>query len=202
MRRNSPGGEAKGWLTRARAHIPAVAAGATLAALSGGTALAAAPTCISNAAYLVVEAPHKDSVGNSYIVRDRTAAPKSACSIKPAAGDVVIGGADDPYFLLRLAGRYLLIDAGSGPDRTLIIRDLKAGTTAFEGGYSDEDITITAAKATFWATSEAKPTKKTCKDLASILKNGLTPVIETQTTFDLVTGKLQTSKSSRCSTRQ
>ncbi len=185
-----------------RALMTAVVLGAGLAAGSGAEARAAAPTCISNAAYLVVETPHKDGVGNSYIVRDRTAAPKSACSTKPAAGDVVIGSADDPYFLLRLAGRYLLLDAGTGPDRTLVIRDLKAGTTAFEGGYADNEISITPAKATFWATSDTPATKKTCKTFATITKDGLTPVIEVETTFDLVTGKLKASKTMRCSAHQ
>ncbi len=192
------GGGAAGW----RAFMAAAGLSAGLAAGIGGEAHAAPPTCISNVAYLVVEAPHKDGVGNSYIVRDRTAAPKSACSLKPAPGDVVVGSTDDPYSLLRLSGRYLLLDSGTGPDRTLVIRDLKTGTTAFEGGYSDEDITITPAKATFWATSDIPATKKSCKTFAAITKDGLTPVIETQTVFDLITGKLKSAKVTRCSAKQ
>ena len=175
----------------------AVAAGLALA----GPALAA-PSCVSSAAFLVVAVPHGNAVGNSFIIRDAKAVPKPACSTKPAKGDVVIGGKDDPYYLLKLAGRYLLLDAGTGPDRTLIIRDLASGTTLFEGGYSNADIAMDTERATFWAASKAKPTVANCRDIATITKDGLTPAIETLTTFDFATGELTGSEAIRCTAHQ
>lgn len=167
-----------------------------------GQAVAAAPKCVSNEAFLVVEAPHKDGVGNRYIVRDNRATQKPACSTRKAPGDQTIGAADDPYFLLKLAGPYLLIDSGTGPDRDLIIRDLANGKTLFSGGYSDDDVKIDASHASFWATSDQKPTKRNCPDLASITASGLTPVIEAEASFDFATGKVTRSGKSRCSAHQ
>ncbi len=177
-------------------------AGPAMAGPSPPGAAPAAPVCVSNADFLVVELPHEDAVGSSFIIRDAKAEPKPACSTAPTPGDVVIGGKDDPYSLLKLAGRYLLLDSGTGPDRSLIIRDLTSGTALFEGGYSDADIAIDTERATFWAASRAKASAANCRDLATITRDGLTPVIETLTTFDFASGELTGSEATRCIAHQ
>lgn len=167
-----------------------------------GAQAATRPVCTENADYLVVELPHRDSVGNSYIVRDKTAGQSPVCSTRAAKGDFVVGrqkGDDaDPFFLLRLEGPYLLIDSGTGPDRDLVIYDLKARKAVYSGGYSDEDIRFGAGQAVFWAMSSETATKKTCPKIASITKNGLTPTIETETTFDYATGAVTPGTAKRC----
>jgi hypothetical protein len=173
-------------------------------ALAAGlaTPTLAAPKCTSNASYLIVEVSHGEDVGNTYLVRDNTASPKPACSTKKLKTDYVVGSHDDPFYLLKLVGHHLLIDAGTGPDRGLVIYDLASKKEVFSGGYSDEDIKIDASKAVFWTDSPEKPTKKNCKDLASIMKNGLTPMIETLVTFDFSSDTLTKSNSLRCSAQQ
>ncbi|SHE77815.1 hypothetical protein SAMN02745157_0916 [Kaistia soli DSM 19436] len=171
-------------------------------ALAAATPALAAPKCTSNASFLIVEVPHGEDVGNTYLVRDNTASPKPVCSTKKLKTDLVIGSRDDAFYLLKLVGNYFLIDAGTGPDRDLLIYDLASKKEVFSGGYSDDDIKIDSAKAVFWTGSAEKPTKKNCKDLASIQKNGLTPVIEQLVTFDFTSGTLTKSNSLRCSAEQ
>ncbi|MBZ9934695.1 hypothetical protein LB518_00190 [Mesorhizobium sp. BR1-1-16] len=173
-------------------------------ALAAGlaTPALAAPKCTSNASYLIVEVSHGEDVGNTYLVRDNTASPKPACSTKKLKTDFVVGSRDDAFYLLKLVGNYLLIDAGTGPDRDLLIYDLASKKQVFSGGYSDDDIKIDSSKVVFWTGSAEKATKKNCKDLASIEKNGLTPVIEALATFDFTSGKLTRSNNLRCSAEQ
>ena len=179
--------------------LAALCLGATLGA---PPLAAAAPTCTGNADYLVVEIPHKDDAGNRYIVRDKSADPKPACSAKAAKGDFAIGGAEDAFYLLKLVGGTLLIDAGTGPDRELRIYDLANRKLAFAGGYDSDDIAIDAKGASFWTPNGAKATKKNCPDLAQIEGNGLTPRIEVQARFDFAAGTLTKAKETRCRATQ
>ncbi|HWJ75384.1 MAG TPA: hypothetical protein VNX29_19660 [Kaistia sp.] len=190
------------WTMTRNAGVCAAAIATIGFALAAATPALAAPTCTSNASYLIVEVPHDGDVGSSYLVRDNTASPKPACSAKKLKTDYVVGSRDDAFFLLKLVGHHLLIDAGTGPDRGLVIYDLASKKEVFSGGYSDEDIKIDASKAVFWTDSPEKPTKKNCKDLATIMKNQLTPMVETLVTFDFASGTLTKSNSQRCTTRQ
>jgi len=132
----------------------------------------------------------------------RKVAPKPACSTKKAKGDRVIGTNDDSYFLLKLAGPYLLLDAGTGPDRAIDIFDLRSGKTLFSGGYDDETFKADATGASFFAATSTKATRKNCPDLAKIEKNWLTPVIEVRTRFDFATGTVTKSNDQRCRATQ
>lgn len=181
----------------------------TLAALAFCGALAsvpqfaaAAPNCTSDADYLVVEVPHKDDAGNSYIVRDKAAHPKAACSTKAAKGDYVIGGADDAFYLLKLVGSTLLIDSGTGPDRELRIYDLRARTLVYSGGYDSDTIAIDATGASFWTPSGAQATAANCPDLAQIETNGLTPVIDVKARFDFAANTLEKGAETHCRATQ
>jgi len=180
-----------------------------IAALGFGLALAvlpavaaAAPTCTGNAEYLVVEIPHKDDAGNRYIIRAKGADPKPACSARAAKGDYAIGGAEDAFYLLKLVGGTLLIDAGTGPDRELRIYDLASRKLVFSGDYDSDDIAIDATGASFWVPGGAKATKKNCPDLAQIEENGLTPRIEVKARFDFAAGTLAKAKETRCRATQ
>ena len=175
---------------------------ALAATLAAGPAFAAAPTCVSNADWLVVEQPHKDGVGNSYIIRDTKSTPKPACSLKPAKGDRVIGTSEDPFTLLKLIGNDLLIDSGTGPDRTLLIYDLRNGKTVFQGGYDDEDFKADATGASFWVQRPTKATAKNCPDLASIKKNDLTPTLFALARFDAAQGTVTVSNKTQCRATQ
>lgn len=175
---------------------------AALATLIAAPALAAGPTCASNADWLIVEKPHKDDVGNSYIVRSKSASPQAACSTKAAKGDRVIGTNDDPFFLLKLAGNYLMIDAGTGPDRGLVIYDLRDGSEIFSGGYDDESFKADVAGASFWTETGAKATRKNCPNIAAIEKDYLTPTIEAKARFDFAKGAVTVSKDTRCRATQ
>ena len=175
---------------------------AALASLIAAPALAAGPTCTSNADWLIVEKPHKDDVGNSYIVRSKAASPQPACSTKAAKGDRVIGKSDDPFFLLKLAGNYLMIDAGTGPDRGLVIYDLRDGSEIFSAGYDDETFKADATGASFWTETGAKATRKNCPNIAAIEKDYLTPTIEAKARFDFAKGAVTVSKDTRCRATQ
>ncbi|MCX5512498.1 hypothetical protein C3941_04625 [Kaistia algarum] len=146
--------------------------------------------------------PNKDDAGNSYIVRDKAAHPKAACSTKAAKGDYVVGSADDAFYLLKLVGSTLLIDSGTGPDRELKIFDLKTRKLVYSGGYDSDTIAIDTEGASFWTPSSAKATAANCPDLAQIETNGLTPVIDVQARFDFAANTLEKGAETHCRATQ
>lgn len=162
----------------------------------------AKPVCTQNDRYLIVEKPYKDSVGNSYIVREKDGDAKPACAFRAQKGDFVIGNPNsedgDPFFLLKLKDQYLFIDSGTGPDRELVIYNLASRGRIYANGYSDEDISFGDSRATFWAASDEKPTKKTCPKLHAIEKDGFTAGIEVEAAFDYASGQVSTGPGRRC----
>ncbi len=174
--------------------------------ISAPAQAAPAVHCASNSLYLVAAVERDGSVGERLIVKNNAAGTKAACNAKIGKSDFVIGSKDgeddDAYYLLRLEGKYLLIDDGTGPDRTLLIYDLARKARVFMAGYSEEDFDADAKSASFWMSTEQKPTKQNCKDLAEIKKNDLTPAIEIRATFDFTTGTLSKSTQARCVAHQ
>lgn len=159
---------------------------------------AAGPNCTRDGDFIVVEVSHGADVGNSYIIRRAGAASAAACTKKALKGDRIIGKADDPFYFLKLAAPYLMLDSGTSGTRELVIFDLRSGKQIFQGGYDEASFKADAHGARFFAATQKKATAANCPELAVIKKNGMTPVIDIKARFDVTTGLVTKSNETQC----
>ena len=127
----------------------------------------------------VLDVARTDEVGDDIYV---TPAPKARCAPDPAAWKVTPPHAAD-YFLGR-SRNALVIDEGSGDARVVHVFDVAAKAEGFSSPYA-EPIYLKGPVLTFWKPSEAKATRANCRDYAAIVKQGLTPALQIETTVDL-----------------
>ena len=127
----------------------------------------------------VLDAARTDDVGDDIYV---TPKGKAHCAPDPAAWKVTPPHAAD-YFLGR-SRNALLIDEGTGDARVLHVFDLAKKAEGFSSPYA-EPIYLKGAVLTFWKPSDAKANRGNCRDFAGIVKRGLTPALQTETTVDL-----------------
>ncbi|MDQ0504316.1 hypothetical protein [Xanthobacter agilis] len=174
-------------------------AGMAAFVLPTGLALAApGPVCMRDGGFLVVELPHANAVGNSYIVRGSAAGQAPQCNATAAPGDYIVGKDEDPFFLSKLAGSYMFIDSGTGPTRELLIYDLKTHQQVYKNIYDSESLKRDGNHVVFWAASQEPATKKTCRDLRKFKQQGFEAGLQVRATFDLGTGKVSVGGKTRC----
>ena len=199
-------------------RVPAIAAG--LLALSAAPALANPfpPTvwqCLRNDQITVLANEKTEDVGTRFLVRTSTGDLKADCLVEQRPTDVVIGGGDDSaYYYIALAKTFLILDAGTGPDRGLAIFNLPSAKPVFEGGYSvqgncsptagceSDEFTIGENGVTFWREVKDKATAKNCKDYAKFMKTTGSAAIEEKSLFRFSTQKIESLKDRRCVQQQ
>lgn len=167
--------------------------------------------CMRNDQVTVLANEKVPDVGTRFLVRKTTGSLKADCEVEQRPSDVVIGGdPDSAYYYISLAGRNLILDEGTGPDRQLAIYDLPSTTPVFTGGYSvqdscnpttgceSEDFRIDADGLTFWRTLKDKATARNCRDYAKFMKTTGSAVIEEKSFFRFAGHRLESLKDRRC----
>ncbi|TCT04188.1 hypothetical protein [Aquabacter spiritensis] len=158
-----------------------------LVLLAGGVAEAAAPRpkCLAAPGLQVVYAERADSVGSTILVQSLKPGETRPCGFQKRAGDYAVGGPDDADYVLGLAGSILVLDQGTGPDRTLALYDLAARRVALTRAYdSDAPVAITPTQISF-AGIVGPATAATCPAFREYKKNGLEAVLVREVTVRL-----------------
>lgn len=175
--------------------------------------------CYRNESFTVLATDKKDEVGTRFLVRKSTPAIKADCAIEQRPGDRVIGegtSADDMLSLsyIALVKPLLILDSGTGPDRELVIKDLRSGKQVLQAGYSVQDtcdpttgcesdeFRIDEKGLTFWRELAEPATAKNCQNYARFMKTTGSAAIEEKTFFNFSTMKTEAQKARRCVARQ
>lgn len=149
--------------------------------------------------YIVLESQHQP---NDILIKYRlNPNDKVNCQFHFEKGDFLIREQeDDAQYFLGLQGDFLLLDHGTGPDRSFTVWNLKKRVEVFSSDYSDP--TKPGLNSfTFWKeTSEGNVNN--CPDYKKITSDSLTPIVETQVTLDLSTMKIIKSNNVRCVAHQ
>lgn len=100
------------------------------------------------------------------------------------------------YFLAKW-NLFLIIRSENGPRRKLIVYDMGTKKIVFESYYSSPVYFNSSDELCFWLeTGKANPGN--CPKYNKLVKSGLTPVIETEVTFNLYTQNLSYTSDKRC----
>ncbi len=145
-------------------------------------------------------------------MRKSTSTLKADCTFEQRASDIVIGG-DNAYFYVALRGTYLILDAGTSPDRMVFVFDVRTGKPILEASYGgvnvdpsdggmSDDFRYDDSSLTFWRVTRVPPTAQTCPDIRKRVAGGLTPVILEKSIFHFATAKLENLKARRCAPSQ
>lgn len=180
-----------------------LAAGA-LAAMVGGTSALAAPErpkCVANGQYQVVYRDRTDSVGMDILVQRLDGAPRP-CAFDSKAGDYRVGEADDPNYVLGLSGGVLVLDQGSGPDRTLGLYDLQARKFVLTQDYDDSQPVDVKPDVIRFRAVTGPATAANCPTFKSIKKNGLEPSLTQAAEVALPAVKMTLAGKPACIARQ
>ncbi len=197
--------------------------GAVLTFGAGGAAANPFPPevwqCYRNESFTVLATEKKDEVGTRFLVRKTTPAIKADCAIEQRPSDHVIGegkNADDmlSLYYVALVKTLLILDSGTGPDRRLVIQDLRTGKPVLEADYSVQDncdptsgcesdeFRIDEKGLTFWREVAEPATAKNCTNYARFMKTTGSAAIEEKTFFNFTTLKTEAQKGRRCVARQ
>lgn len=175
--------------------------------LLAGAPAAAAPQspakCLSSDGFLVI---HRDSTlgpGSDILVRPVPAgAAAPECIYKKTPGDVEVSSPNEADYVVGAAGRFLVMDRGTGPSRNLVIYDMAARKPVLTQAYDGETpVKITAEAVTFSAIV-GPATAKTCPKFQEYTKQGLTPVLTSETSVRLPSLARTKSAATRCAAQQ
>ncbi|QTL03292.1 hypothetical protein J5J86_21520 [Aquabacter sp. L1I39] len=172
-------------------------------------------TCIRNDVATVISSGKSEDVGTRFQIRPSTKDMKADCALEERPGDVVIGnGPMDALSYIRLTRNVLILDAGTGPDRALVIYQVPEGKELFSGGYSiqgqcdptsgceTDDFSTDEKGLTFWREIAEKPTAKNCPGYAKFMKATGSAAIEEKSLFSFATLKVEPLKGRRCVQQQ
>src|SRR5260370_9901776 len=184
-----------------------------LSAMFGICAQASKPvtwSCYRNDGFRVLATDKHASVGSNFIVRKSTASIGSDCGIETRATDRVLG-IDDALYYISLKNNFLILDEGTGPDRSTAIYELGSGKRILSAPYSvsadqctpsanslPDDFRIDEPGVTFWRATREKANAQNCPRLSKIDE----PTIEEKTLFRFATARLEGLKAKRCVSRQ
>ncbi|MBE7249416.1 MAG: hypothetical protein INR63_31140 [Actinomycetospora chiangmaiensis] len=174
--------------------------------------------CYRNAVATVLATDKTNSVGTKFLVRASTADPKADCAVEQRPRDSVLGE-DGPrdetaHIYIGLVGTALIVDDGTGPDRTLVIYEVPTVRKLLETGYSvqgncdptsgcrSEDFSLDDKGLTFWRQIADKPTPKTCPGYAGFMKATGSAAIEERSVFTFANRTVAGSGKKRCTARQ
>ena len=157
-----------------------------------------APTCHAGATHVVVERPREDFAGSAFLAKARTGPDAPVpCRYEAGRGDFEIDVFGDAYFFLGLRGRFLVLDGGTGPTRSLVVYDLYARRKVFEATTSCQDTEVTDRGVTFWMQT-GRGTAGNCKRYGEFARSGLGAAVETRATFDFGSAALRRSGRTHC----
>ena len=175
---------------------------ASLLAISSPSRAESSPTCRVSDAYVIVEREREDFGGMDFLVKPKAARDAQLpCTYEAVQGSFEIDVSEDAYYFLGLQGRFLVLDGGTGPVRSLVVYDLEKRRKIFEETTSGEDTRISDQGVTFWMQT-AEGTAKNCKRFKEFAKMLLGSAIETRSTFDFGSQELRKSGQSHCVSTQ
>lgn len=175
--------------------------------------------CYRNESFTVLATEKKDEVGTRFRVRKTTPSILADCAIEQRPSDQVIGdgaNAEDmpAFYYIALVNPLLILDAGTGPDRGLVIQDLRTGKPVLEADYSiqgncdpttgcqSDEFSMDEKGLTFWREVAEPASAKNCRNYASFMKATGSAAIEEKTVFNFSTLKTEPQKGRRCVARQ
>ncbi|WP_164738508.1 hypothetical protein [Aquabacter cavernae] len=171
--------------------------------LGAQAALAAPPPpkCVASAQYQVVYRDRADAVGMDILVQKLDGKPRK-CAFDRKTGDYRIGDPDDPNYVLSLGGNVLVLDQGTGPDRTLGLYDVQAKKFLLTQDYDDgQPVDVKPTLVRFQAVT-GPATAANCPDFKSMKENGLEPSLTQAAEVALPAGKMTLSGKVGCIARQ
>ncbi len=181
--------------------MPRPLATATLAAslLAMMPAAASAVECDTMAGRLLVLQERTDAPGYDILVRPAGA----ACAWNPGPDDFVLDDPDDAYWPIALEAGYLILDAGTGPERGLAVFDLERGTQVLGVSYEDgEGLQFVDGGFAFLMGTGEEATPANCPEHDAIVGMGFTPALFEDVVFDYATGSLERSGETVCAPTQ
>jgi hypothetical protein len=172
---------------------------AALLAISSPGHAEEAPKCHVSATHVVVERESKQDFGGmSFLVKPKAAPDAQVpCVYEASNGSFEIDVSEDAYYFLGLQGRFLVLDAGTGPVRSLVVHDLDKRRKIFDATTSGEGTKVTDQGVTFWMQT-AQGTAKNCKQFKEYAEQALGAAIETLATFNFASLKSRKSDQTRC----
>lgn len=174
------------------------------AAMMGAASAQAAPEppkCVGNAQYQVVYRDRADAVGMDILVQRLDGKPRK-CAFDRKTGDYRIGDPEDPNYVLGLSGNVLVMDQGTGPDRTLGLYDLQAKKFVLTQDYDDgQPVDVNPGVIRFQAVT-GPATAANCPDFKSMKENGLEPSLTQAAEVALPAAKMTLSGKPGCIARQ
>jgi hypothetical protein len=171
---------------------------AALLAISSGSRAEGSLGCHVSATYVIVEGEREDGWGKNFLVKPK-ADPNAQvpCTYEARQGDFEVDVSEGAYYFLGLQGRFLVLDGGTGPVRSLVVYDIEKRRKIFEETTTGEDTEIGDQGVTFWMQT-AEGTAKNCKQFKEFKKMLLRSAIETRSTFDFASLELRKTDQSRC----
>jgi hypothetical protein len=175
--------------------------------LFGAPVVAQAPAgavaCHESQLFVAIGRDRLDEVGTDFIIRRKDKPDgKTACAFEPTASDYRIGGPDLPYSFLAIAGRYLALTASTGPSGTLDIFDLENRKAVLHARYTEADEPqVTDGKITF-SRLIGPATAKACRNYRQLRNDGGRGEIGAKASFDLASGTLTKTSTTRCTASQ
>ncbi|MGU3492849.1 hypothetical protein ACLBXM_02300 [Xanthobacteraceae bacterium A53D] len=157
--------------------------------------------CKANGDYLII---YRDStLGPGQDILARKGAPlPSTCAWDKAPGDVVVSTHNEADYVLGLAGRFVVMDRGTGPNRTLVIWDLAARKQVLSAGYDDEAPVKVEERGVTFAEITGAATAKTCKSFNAFKKDGFDAVLVETTRLSLPSLARNRTGTPRCIAQQ
>ncbi|MGU3666025.1 hypothetical protein ACLBX9_17725 [Methylobacterium sp. A49B] len=174
--------------------------------------------CYRNAVATVLATDKMDSAGTRFLVRASTTDPKTDCAVGQRPGDRVLGD-DGPrdetaHVYVELVRTFLIVDDGTGPDRTLVIYEVPTARKLLEAGYSvqgrcnpasgcrSEEFSLDGKGLTFWRQVADTPTPKNCPGYAGFMKSTGSAAIEERSIFTFAARTVAGLGKTRCTARQ
>ncbi|MEW6255666.1 MAG: hypothetical protein AB1592_06895 [Pseudomonadota bacterium] len=142
-----------------------------------------------------------NAVGSDILVQALNGKARK-CAFDRKEGDYKIGGADDADYVLGLSGTVLVLDQGTGPDRTLALYDLQARKVILNQDYDDsEPVKVEPGQVTFRAVT-GPANASNCPEFKSFEANGLGAALTQAAVVSLPGAKLALSGKPGCIARQ
>lgn len=187
---------------------------AAFALLTVAASAAAADTverrCYRNDQVTVLGRANDQGAGTILTLRKSTPTLRADCVFEDRPTDIVIGRSDEAYYYVALEGPYLILDAGTSPDRGLAVFDGRTGKPILQAPYSvsgpcdptsgcqSDEFRHDGSSLTFWRGTRDIPDAANCPDIQRIRADSLTPVVEERTVFHFATAKAQSLEARRC----
>jgi hypothetical protein len=157
-------------------------------------------TCQDFQRYVLVERPIQDGVGTDFLIKNRKGVKRPGrCVYSKDKGDFEIKNEFAEYFA-GFQGDLLILDSGTGPDRGLIIWNVRSRKKVYSAQYS-EPLEIQTNRIEFW-TEAGKADNENCPLLKEWEVQGLEAALETRVTLRLPDLQVISKSGTRCSPRQ